>query len=404
LTPLLFLAGVGLALAPATVHNLARGDRVLVSAAAGQNLFIGNQRGADGGHTPLHEQAGDLFSQRALAEIVAEEALERQLRPSEISGYWRSRAIEEVLAEPGSWLVLEAKKLWRIVHPGDPTDMYSLPLERRRYLTVLRAFPLSSWGLWLLAGIGVVLASRRYPATAWPLVALLGVHVLVLMAFFVSTRLKMPLMFFLTPFAGLALVEFWRSRRQAMRRPWVVATIVVLLGTSAHWLFILRPAFREDLRLASVLSHQSRLDEALAVLDPWINESEPDPLALDHAGWVRSKQGDLVSARSLYLRALEIGLPFPSREAQTHSRLASVSEQLGQIEQAASHHDAAVSAAPESAGAHHERAMFRLRRGRTQEAVADLLVASRLAPGWEEPLEVLRSLGIDPDVSSTARP
>jgi len=397
LAPLLFVVGVGLTLAPATAHNLARGDRVIIAASAGENLYIGNQRGADGGHTALHDQAGDLFSQRALAEIVAEEKLDRQLRPSEISTYWRSRAVGEVLAAPGGWLLLEAKKLWRIVHPGDPTDMYSLPLERRQYLTALYALPLSSWGLWLLAAIGIFGASKRSASTAWPALAFLGVHVAVLMAFFVSTRLRMPLMFFLTPFAGLAVEQLWNGRQQAVRRSSIVVVGVVLLATSVHWVFFLQPSVREELRLVSVLSRQSRLDEALALLDPLIHDSPPDPLALDHAGWIRTKKGDLTEAQSLYQRALDLGLPSPSREAQTYSRLASVSEQLGQIEQAGSHHDAAVAAAPDSAGAYHERGMYLLRQGRSTEAVADLQNAARLAPGWEEPRQMLRRLGLDPD-------
>jgi tetratricopeptide (TPR) repeat protein len=277
--------------------------------------------------------------------------------------------------------------------------MYSLPLERREYLTALFFLPLSSWGLWILAGIGVSFTWRAPErlGLAWPLLALIGVHIVVLMAFFVSTRLKMPLMFFLTPFAGLAVVELWRGREPRTGRLIIVATVAVLLLTSVHWLFFTRPSLQDELRLVSVLSRQSRLDEALSLLDPWVRESDPDPLAVDHAGWIWSKKGELVQAQSHYLRALEIGLPSPSREAQTHSRLASVSEQLGQVEIAATHHDAAVSVAPDSAGARHERALFLLRRGMTERGVADLREAVRMAPGWEDPRRTLRSLGINPD-------
>ncbi len=392
---LAFLVGLALLVAPATLHNYRRGDGVVVSAAAGENLFIGNQRGADGGHTPLHSQAGDLFSQRALAERIAEEDLGHGLRPSEISSYWRGRAFEEVLADPLAWLGLEAKKLWRVLHPGDPTDMYSLPLERALYLPALYALPLSSWGLWLLGGVGIGIAARTRPSSAWPLLSLLAAHGVVLMTFFVSTRLRIPLLFFLAPLAGLALVEGAR-RLGTGRRVWLpVVALVFLAVTTAHWTFGMHATPREAVRLASVLSTQERLEEALEVLRPWIAEPDPEPLALDQAGWVRSKQGKLPAARAHYLRALELGLP-GKREAQSRSRLATIHERLGETEQAAAQHDAAVEASPSSAGARHERALFRLRWGDTAAAVADLQEAARLAPGWDEPRAMLRSLGAQP--------
>jgi hypothetical protein len=89
LAPLCCLCGALLAVAPATLHNAGKGDFVPIASAAGENLYIGNQRGADGGHKPLHPKAGDLFSQRALAEVVAEGEQGRELRPSEISAHWR---------------------------------------------------------------------------------------------------------------------------------------------------------------------------------------------------------------------------------------------------------------------------------------------------------------------------
>ena len=50
------------ALAPATLHNARRGDFVLVASSAGENLFIGNQRGATGGYQELARGASDIFS------------------------------------------------------------------------------------------------------------------------------------------------------------------------------------------------------------------------------------------------------------------------------------------------------------------------------------------------------
>jgi hypothetical protein len=52
--------------------------------------------------------------------------------------------------------------------------------------------------------------------------------------------------------------------------------------------------------------------------------------------------------------------------------------------------------APHPAGALYERGLFRLRRGRTPLAVDDLEQASRLAPGWQEPLRALAALGRKP--------
>jgi len=99
--PLLYLTGLALVLAPFTAHNLRRGDFVIVASSGGENLYVGNQAGAQGGHRALHHQAGDLFSQRALAKRLAEEAEGRALRPSQISAYWRRLALRDILEGAG---------------------------------------------------------------------------------------------------------------------------------------------------------------------------------------------------------------------------------------------------------------------------------------------------------------
>ena len=85
------------------------------------------------------------------------------------------------------------RKLGLILNPGDPADLYSCSVERGRYLFVLNALPLSALGIWLLALPGLVIALRRDFPRTWPPAAFAALHVAVLLLFFVSTRLRLPL-------------------------------------------------------------------------------------------------------------------------------------------------------------------------------------------------------------------
>lgn len=385
------LAGIALVVLPVTAHNVRQGDFVLIASAGGENLFIGNQRGGDGGHTPLHPQAGDLFSQRALAELVAEQAAGTDLSPSAVSAYWRDRALAEIRAAPTAWLGLEAKKLGLIFHPGDPSDLYSFPLERGTFLRALYALPLPTLGLWLLAALGLWSWAGGPDRRAWPLLLFVLLQVAVLLAFFVSTRIRLPLLFSLTPFAGLAVaagIRFWREGRA---KRGIVTVAVLLLLATGHWLFLLEPRPRETVRLAAVLSSQGRVDDALAAIAGLLQGPEPDAAALDQAGWLHFKKGDYEAARAFYLRALERGLP-PAHAAQTLTRLAGVHEKLGDAELAGAALDDAVAAAPDSPGPRYERGLFRLRSGDREGAIDDLRRAAELAPGWPPPRDLLRSL------------
>jgi tetratricopeptide (TPR) repeat protein len=393
LRPVLCLVGLLVVLAPVTRHNLRQGDFVPVASAGGENLFIGNQRGAQGGHMPLDPRAGDLFSQRDLARVIAEQATGRELRPSEISAYWRGRAVDEILAAPGSWLVLEARKLGLMLYAADPADIYPYLLERRRFLPVLYALPVAALGLWILALPGMVAALRTDAKRVWPLVGLVVLHVLVLLLFFVSTRLRLPLLFFLASFAGYGVVVgfgWWRAGR---RRIVLVAAALVFVLASVHWMIFAAPLPRETVRLASILSIQNRLDESLAVLEDLVREPSPDPIALDQAGYVHSKKGDLQAARSSYQRALEVGLP-PPIAIGVRVRLAFIQEKLGEPHLAAAILDDVVAAQPDDAEVWYARGMFRARQARYAAAEGDFRRAAQLRPDWPAPQEALRALGV----------
>jgi tetratricopeptide (TPR) repeat protein len=386
-----FLLGFALALSPATVHNVRQGDWVWVASSGGENLFIGNQRGATGEYSALHPKAGDLFSERELAKQVAEEARGRPLLPSEVSSYWRDRAIEEIRADHAAWLRLEWLKLRRILHPGDPTDIYSFPLERSLYLPFLHALPLPPWTLLGAGLVGLALALRLRPRQAWPLAAWVAIHLLVLLAFFVNTRLRLPMLFALAPFAGFALVEGWRRWKEGTGRTAIAVIAGAVIALTVAGAILTRPSPRDTVRLASVLSTQSKLDEALEVLEPVLSGPEPYGLALDQAGWVLQKKGDFAAAAERYRQALEAGVP-EGRETQTRTRLAMSLERAGDVEGSRRQHDLAVTSGDASAGTYYERAMFRMRTGDRAGAEQDLREAIRLDPGWRPPRAALERL------------
>ncbi len=387
-----FFVGVTLGIAPATLHNLRRGDSVLIASSSGENLYIGNRRGAQGDYTPLHPKAGDLFSERVLAREVAEKEAGRSLRASQVSAYWRRKAVAEVFSDPAGWLRLEVRKLGRILDPGDPTDIYSFPLERSLYLTVLYALPLSTWFLLVSGVMGLVVALRSLRRRAWPLVAFVATQLAVLLLFFVNTRLRLPLLFSLAPFGGLALTEGWRMWREGWQRSLVGIAAAALSIAGVAGAALTRPQPRDLVRLASVLSTQNRPDEGLRVLAPLLSASPPYALALDQAGWLLQKKGDLAGARERYRQALAAGMP-RGRAPQTRTRLALVLEEFGEFDAAATEHDAAVADAGADAGTYYERGMFRLRRGERDAAVLDLEEAVRRDPSWDKPQVALAGIG-----------
>jgi tetratricopeptide (TPR) repeat protein len=389
---LVYALGISAGVAPATLHNLRHGDLVLVASSGGENLFIGNQRGARGDYTPLHPRAGDIFSERVLGKAVAEKELGRTARPSEVSAFWRGRAIREVKADPAAWLALLGRKLRRVLDPGDPTDAYSFPLERGRFLPWLHVLAIPAWLLLGLGIVGLSVALERHAALAWPLAAAVAAQLATLLLFFVNTRLRLPLFFMLAPLGGFAVLEGAERWRRGAGRLGIAVAATALVALAAAGALLTRPSPRDHLRLASTFSSQGRLDEGLRALAPVLNASPPYGLALDQAGWILQKKGDFSAARERYREALAAGLP-EGRGTETRTRLAQVLEKTDALAEAAAEHDRSVSSPDATAGTWYERGMFRLRQGDRAGAEADLREAARLDPSWDRPREALSRLG-----------
>ena len=128
--PLAALAGgIALLLVPVALRNFSIDGNIHVTTSQfGTNLFIGNSATANGGYVPLRNDHGTPEFERADAVELAQSAVGRQLSSSEVSAYWRNRAVAWAVENPGAWLRLMGKKLlltWNVVEIADTEDIYS---------------------------------------------------------------------------------------------------------------------------------------------------------------------------------------------------------------------------------------------------------------------------------------
>lgn len=292
-------AGCLVPILPITAINAARGDLVLISTQAGVNFWIGNNPDSDGSTAIVPGTPGGWEEGRAASIELAEEAEGRPLKDSEVSRHYARRASSWMLEEPGAalaHLAWKARLLWLDVELGN-----NLPVEffARRYDPLLRWSPV---GFTLLAGLGVlglVLALRRGGGDTFPLWGFLGVYALSIVAFFVCSRFRVPLLPVLAVFSGHAV---------ARALAWVRERDLRALGGGA--LVVLAAAL------------PTRIVPA-AVVDPETNGH----LLLGQAAL---RDGDLDAAEEHLRRALEI------RPANMYARreLAEIYRRQGLLDQA----------------------------------------------------------------------
>ncbi len=116
-----------LALLPATVHNLRRGDFVLSTYQAGSNAAIGQPDGDEGwrgvAYEPLLAGHGDAAFEESDAVSVAEAATGRRMTGREISAWWWREVARRAASRPAVTLERIARKLAHTFHGDEVPDV-----------------------------------------------------------------------------------------------------------------------------------------------------------------------------------------------------------------------------------------------------------------------------------------
>ncbi len=212
-----FVIGLALFVGPVFARNLAVAhDPVLVSSQAGVNLYIGNNAEADGFTAALPEPMGRNWQLRQV-EKVAEDDLARQLKPGEVSTYWRGKAVDWVWSDPGRFAELYATKaLFQFDNREISNNRSLTPFFQR--ITVLKYNPLSFGIILPFAVMGFVFGIKRNRGLLFVLILIL-LYIAAVSLFFYNSRFRLPLMpFYLVAAAGggLCLLRGIREKKRSI--------------------------------------------------------------------------------------------------------------------------------------------------------------------------------------------
>ncbi len=372
----LFALGVVLIVVPVTVRNLVvSNDFVMVTSNGGLNFYIGNSEISTGGY--VKPVGLDIVSDPD-GELIAEEAVGRDLKPSQVSAYWYGRSRDYIGGNPGGWMKLLVRKL------SFAMSSYELPqLEnyyfQKRYSGLLN-LPLPGFALVAPLGlIGIALAWRRRQARL--LALFFATYMATVVAFFVVARYRLPVVPVLAVGSGFAVLEMIRLVRDHAWKTvaWVVAGLVALLfvvNTNVYRVDHARGFAQSHFRLGIIYGERGDTARAIKECRRAIELDPEYPKSYLNLGAMLVEAGNPDEAIAAFRASVRLDPDYISGRVNLAMALESVGDFAGAVAEL----DTVLTAEPENALALKEKGVALYRWGRFDEA-RETLTAALAADG-----------------------
>lgn len=210
-----------------TIRNIViGGDFVLIASQGGINFYIGNNPHSDGMTSSVPE-AGEVFWENRHVQFIAERELGHPLSPSEVSAYWYKKAWEFIRDQPLAFFALTMKKFylfWSHIEIANNLSYYWF----ERASSVVRTLPVGFWLVGSLGLAGVVFAWRDRRARL-PILFIV-VYCVVVVAFFITDRFRLPVVPLLCVFSGLAVHRILLLAKERHWSSLVGVGVVLVIG------------------------------------------------------------------------------------------------------------------------------------------------------------------------------
>jgi tetratricopeptide (TPR) repeat protein len=245
----------------------ASGEWVLVSSHGGLNFYIGNGPEADGTYARIPGITPSIAGQARDATRVVANAGETDRSAAGVSAFFYRRALTWMAQHPATTVRLWIRKAALLVNHVNVPLNFSYAHYSREEASILRSLIVGPWLLVPLGMAGFLLRpARRSTRVFWVWASFVPIYGLSVMAFFVTSRYRMPLLIPLCCSAAAALtLGYDRIRLRQWKTLAAPAVAVIAFGVLAGWpLGVSEGAELEQGRRVVWLIEQGRVAEARA--------------------------------------------------------------------------------------------------------------------------------------------
>jgi len=264
---LCFSAGLLAPILPVAAYNYFVGhDRVLISTQAGVNFWIGNNPDSDGSTAIVPGTRAGWWEGYHDAILLAEQAEGRPLEPSEVSAHYSRKAWNWIAEHPGDaarHLLWKARLFFTSYELGNNQEVRFFA---ERYNPFVAWLPVRLWFLFGFGLLGLLIALKR-PYATFPLTGFLVVYCLGVIAFFICSRFRVPVLPVLMLFSAHAccwLFDRFRARDWLRPSAGLALALFVSFLTTRLPAAIITTDDNGQAQLAAALMEAGRLDEAEA--------------------------------------------------------------------------------------------------------------------------------------------
>ena len=386
----LVVLGIALVVGPVTLRNyVVERDFVLITSNGGLNFFIGNSEGATGGY--VKPEGLDIVTDPD-GRAIAERALGRELKPSEVSGYWYDRGWMQIRARPGQWAKLMVRKLAFVMSSYELPQLENYYFQKR--YSALLALPLP--GFAIIAPLGLVGLALTFRRRRPGLLALYSsVYLLSIVGFFVVARYRLPVLPALIVLASYGVMEIARRARArefaALAVPLVLLGVLLYVVNANHYDVDRESGFAQPhFRLGIIYGERGMTEEAVAEYETAIRLDPDYPKSYLNLGAVLSRTGRTDEAMVAFREALRLNPGY----ASARINLAMLLERSGDYDRALAHVDTVLRWDRRNATALKERGVILYKAGSPDEAEEWLREALKWDTAGEERAEIEFYLGL----------